>query len=132
MKIQRLGQKMAVCQLPAGESIPAWCQGEFTAVIRSPGELTVVCDQQQVPEHGLNSPLIRVELDWIGFVIDQVLDFGLVGVIAKLSRVMADANIPIFVISSYSTDYFLIRQSFCELAVGRLVAAGYEVGQNHD
>ena len=62
---------------------------------------------------------------WSGFYIDGVLDFSLVGILAKLSSLLAEHGISIFAISTFNTDYILVRQE--QEAVRVLSAAGYQV-----
>ena len=127
MKIRKFDQTIAVCQLPDRFPVPDWCRGEFSAAIYSPGELTLICDQRNIPEDFESGARAKIKRDWICFGIDQILDFEIVGVIADLSRVLASAKIPIFVISSYNTDYLLVPDRFCEQATDALVRAGYEI-----
>jgi len=90
-------------------------------VTRTSEELSIVCVEAQIPESAL------CERGWRLFKIDAVLDFSLVGIVAGLSAVLAGANIGIFVLSTYNTDYVLVRQPDFSVAVAALRAAGYEV-----
>ena len=88
---------------------------------RTSEELSIFCVEAQIPESA------RSERGWRLFKIDAVLDFSLVGIVAGLSAVLAGANIGIFVLSTYNTDYVLVRQPDFSVAVAALRAAGYEV-----
>ena len=114
--------RYGICRLKPDEPVPAWgLQGEFFSVTRTSEELSIVCVEAQIPESAL------CERGWRLFKIDAVLDFSLVGIVAGLSAVLAGANIGIFVLSTYNTDYVLVRQPDFSVAVAALRAAGYEV-----
>ena len=106
MKLKSLDERFAICQLPADREIPAWvtkaASPELLATIKTAAELTVVCAEICVP------PGIQANRGWFCFRIEQTLDFDVVGVIAKLSQRLANVQIPIFVVSTYNTDYVLI------------------------
>jgi len=111
-----------ICRLKPNEPTPEWgLQGEFSAVTRTSEELSIVCAEAQIPAD------VLCERGWRLFKIDAVLDFSLVGIVAGISVVLAGANIGIFVLSTYNTDYVLVRQPDFLVAEAALRAAGYEV-----
>ena len=67
------------------------------------------------------------EAGWSCLQIRGVLDFGMVGVVAEISRVLADAEVSIFTVSTYNTDYFLVKSAAIDAAIGALTAAGHVV-----
>ncbi len=69
-------------------------------------ETTVIIEQSKYDEENV----IEVEKDWKILTFDMVLPFGLVGFLAKVSKVLADEKIPIFAISAYSTDHILVKE----------------------
>ena len=69
-------------------------------------EITVIVDQSKVNE----ADAIEIEKDWKILTFDMVLPFGLAGFLAKVSKVLADEKISIFVISAYSTDHILVKE----------------------
>jgi hypothetical protein len=69
-------------------------------------EITVIIDQSKCN----NEDVIEIEKDWKILTFDMVLPFGLVGFLAKVSKVLADEKIPIFAISAYSTDHILVKE----------------------
>jgi uncharacterized protein len=91
------------------------------SMTRTDDELSIVA-----PEHIDVGPGER-ESGWSCFAIAAVLDFGMVGVMAGISRVLADANVSIFAVSTYNTDYILVRTRDVETAVLALTAAGHVV-----
>ena len=76
------------------------------ANIKDNNELTVIVEQNKVDEQDV----IEIERDWKLITFETVLDFNLIGFISKISSALAESNISIFVISSYSTDHILIKK----------------------
>ncbi len=120
MKLRFLDGEFAVCQLDGNSEIPDWGKGDFVATVRAPGELTIVCPQSSVPGN------VKSSRAWRCFQFVETMDFGMIGVIARLGQVLADVEISIFVISTFNTDYVLIPRSKVQLATSQLVQAGYE------
>jgi len=77
----------------------------FTNIIDK-NETTVIIKQSKYNEKNV----IEIEKDWKILTFDMALPFGLVGFLAKVSKVLADEKIPIFAISAYSTDHFLVKE----------------------
>ena len=114
--------RYGICRLEPNEPTPEWgLQGEFSAVTRTAEEISIVCDEAKIPAS------VLCERGWRLFKIDAVLDFSLVGIVAGISAALAGANIGIFVLSTYNTDYVLVRQPDFVAAAAALRAAGYEV-----
>ena len=76
------------------------------ANISTKNETTVIIDQSKYDEENV----IEIEKGWKILTFDMVLPFGLVGFLAKVSKVLADEKIPIFAISAYSTDHILVKE----------------------
>jgi hypothetical protein len=117
-----LDELLAVCRLAADAPAPEWAQGRaLSAFIRTPEELTVICPEHLVP------PGVIAEPGWRVLQVEGPLDFELVGVLASLAASLADAGVSIFAISTYSTDFILIKQSQVDLALTALHQAGHQV-----
>jgi hypothetical protein len=115
-------QPYAVCRLAPQAALPEWAQtGQFLSLTRTAEELSVVCEQAGVPEN------IPAERDWRVLQIAAVLDFSLVGVLAAVSSLLAAAAISIFVVSTYNTDYLLVKECDMAKAVAVLRQAGHRV-----
>ncbi|HEY0070540.1 MAG TPA: ACT domain-containing protein [Chloroflexia bacterium] len=109
----------AVCRLDSRASMPEWAtSGDFFSVTRTADELSVVCDQSLVPED------LKCEGGWRCLKVQGPLDFGLTGVLASLSLPLAEASISIFVISTYDTDYLMVKAADLEQAIAVLEQAG--------
>lgn len=113
----------AVCRLPAGAPLPAWAgsSSQFFALIRTPDELSVVCAEQDVPD------TVQAETGWSLLQVSGPLDFSLVGVLASLALPLAQAGVSIFALSTYDTDYLLVRKADTSRAVQALVRAGHRL-----
>lgn len=112
----------AICRLPPDARVPAWAWGsDFTAVVRTPDELSIACLERDVP------PEIRCERGWRCLKVAGPLDLSLTGVLASLVGPLAGAGISVFAISTYDTDYLLVRQRDLKRAVQVLARAGHQV-----
>lgn len=113
---------LAVCRLDPDSPIPAWAPSElFFSATRTGDELSVVCPAGSVPQDVL---AVR---DWRAFMIEGPLDFSLTGVLASLLVPLGSAGIPVFTLSTYDTDYVLVREPFVGRAIPVLEKAGHRV-----
>lgn len=120
MELQRLEPDFSVCKLntPAGIDLSR----EFCFVGKTDGELSLVCETRFVP-----AETIAREDGWKAFRIVGELDFSLIGILAKISAVLAENGIGIFAISTYNTDYVLVKRENFEKAMAALADAGYSI-----
>lgn len=119
-----LPDTFAVCRLDAGASVPAWATtGSFFSITRTADELSFVCLQNLVPDG------VRCERGWRGLRVAGTMDFSMIGVVASLVTPLAEAGISVFVVSTFDTDYMLVKESDLERAMAALRAAGHEVSQ---
>ena len=98
-------------------------EGAF-AIIKDKNEITIVIDQSKIKN---NKDIIRIEKDWKLFTFDMVLPFELIGFLSKISKILADENISIFVISAYSTDHILVKDKDLNKAIIKIKDAGFIV-----
>lgn len=116
--------RYAICRFEAGASVPAWAVGaEFLSVTRTAQELSVVCEDARVPD-GAHAERERRLLQ-----IEGTLAFTLIGVLASVAAPLATAEISIFAVSTYDTDYLLISEKDLRRATETLEAAGHTVRQ---
>jgi hypothetical protein len=116
--LKLLPDTFAICRLDPDAPTPDWEQGEFVSITRTPEELSIVCRQVDVPDD------VQSEREWRCLRIVGTLDFSLVGVIAMITKAMADASISVFVMSTYDTDYLLVKEADVERAVEALEEVG--------
>lgn len=105
----------AVCRLPADEVVPDWAhRGSFHSVTRTPGELSIVCEQEVVP------PEVQSETGWRCLMVEGPLAFTEVGILASLTAPLAASGISVFAISTYDTDFLLVKEASLEPALSSL------------
>lgn len=115
-------QDLAICRLPAASPVPQWLPTEgFRAVTWTSDETSVVCEQSAIPVG------IASERDWCTLRVDGPLELSLTGVLASIARPLAEASIAIFVVSTFDTDYVLVKRNSLERAIDSLRAAGHVV-----
>ncbi len=96
---------------------------DFFSLTKTCDELSVVCSQMAVP----NNVQAECERDWKIFKVMGPLDFSLVGILANLSALLTAASISIFVISTFDTDYILIKEVNLDQAVTALEKGGHTI-----
>ncbi|MBR2756386.1 MAG: ACT domain-containing protein [Lachnospiraceae bacterium] len=120
MKLEKLPHRLTICKVADIDDIDL--KTEFYFIGKTDEELSVVCRTEDTPEK-----TIEREDGWKGFRIQGVLDFSLVGVLSKLSGILAEHLIGIFAVSTYNTDYILVKEENYEQALGILALEGYIV-----
>lgn len=112
----------AVCKLPPGEAIPAWATGgNFFSVTRTADELSVVCGEAAVPAG------VVCERGWRCLRVAGAMPFSLVGVLASLTAPLASADVSVFAVSTFDTDYLLVKADDFAKAVTALRTARHTV-----
>ena len=112
--------KLSVCKVTDISEIDL--TADFYFIGKTDEELSLVCKTE-------DAPLKAVERDdgWRGFRIQGVLDFSLIGILSKLSGILAENKIGIFAVSTYNTDYILVKEENYERALTVLASKGYTV-----
>ena len=116
MTIELLSDLFTVCKIPHNTPIP---DGYFVFFSRTDCENSLVCPTESVP-----ASAITREDGWCGMRIVGTLDFSLIGILARISAVLAEAKIGIFAVSTYDTDYIFIKDENRAKAKAALTAAG--------
>lgn len=99
-----LESQFAVCQLPADAVGPAWALGEIVSVTRTAQELSVVCGEEMVPEG------ITAERGWRCLALKGAFSLEQAGVLAQLTRPLAESGVPVFALSTFDTDYLFVKE----------------------
>lgn len=120
MELKRLDSELTVCKVASADDVDL--SGEFVFVGKTDEEISLVCETRNVP-----AGVIAREDGWRCFRIQGVLDFSLVGILAKISDVLAAEGIGIFAVSTFNTDYILVKEGNFDRALDALAAAGYSV-----
>lgn len=122
LTMKLLKEKYGVCRLDKTELIPEWAQNsDFFSITRTSDELSIVCSQDDIPND------IKCEKDWKILKIEGPLDFSLIGILASISAALAKKGISIFAISTYDTDYILVKNNDIDNAIQSLIKENYEI-----
>ena len=115
-----------MCRLASDARTPGWAmEGGFFSVVRTREELSVVYSEDVC----LGDPMpdaAPVERGWLALKLEGPFPFSMTGVLASFLQPLTEARIPIFAISTFDTDYVLIKRENLEQAVAALGAAGHE------
>lgn len=120
MELKIIGYKLTVCKVADIADIDL--TSDFYFIGKTDEELSLVCRTEDTPDK-------TTERDdgWRGFRIQGVLDFSLIGILSDLSGILAEHRIGIFAVSTYNTDYILVKEEHFERALEVLSLAGYTV-----
>jgi hypothetical protein len=122
VKLHTLDELYAIVRLEPDAELPDWVRGgHFWSATRSESELSIVCCEEDVPTDA------SAERGWCALELAGPLDFSLTGVVAALVTPLAEAEVPIFVISTFETDYLFVRERDLERSVEALAEAGHSV-----
>jgi uncharacterized protein len=122
LRLSVLPGNFAVCRLAIDSELPMWFLGDpFFALLRSDTELTVVCQEEKVPAE------VQHESGWRRLKLDGVFAFTETGILESVLRPLVEDGVGIFALSSFATDYVLVKQDVLEAAVAALTRAGHQV-----
>lgn len=112
LSLSIMPNRLAVCRLETNARIPSWATDDtFFSISKTDDELSIVCSEGKVPDD------IKSEKNWRAFKVIGPLDFSLTGILASLANPLAEAKISIFAISTFDTDYVLIKDDNLEKVV---------------
>jgi len=122
LTMKLIKEKYGVCRLDKTELIPEWAKdSDFFSITKTLDELSIVCSQGSIPSS------VKCEKDWRILKVEGPLDFSLVGILSSISNVLAQQGISIFAISTYDTDYILVKDKDINNAIDSLSIVGYEI-----
>ena len=120
MVIKKLDHKLTVCKVADVSDVDTG--KDFYFIGKTDEEISLVCKTDDVPQN-----TIERDDGWRGFRIQGVLDFSLIGILSKLSAILAENGVGIFAISTFNTDYILVKKNNFDRAMEVLSAAGYTI-----
>ena len=120
MELKKLNDPLTVCKVKSVSDIDL--TKDFYFIGKTDEEISLVCPTVDTP-----AETTARDDGWKGFRIQGVLDFSLIGILSKLSAVLAENAIGIFAVSTYNTDYILVKAENFEKAEAVLSKAGYSV-----
>ena len=120
MKLKKLPHELTVCKVASMADINL--DSGFFFIGKTDEEISLVCETRNTPAQTLAR-----EDGWRAFRIEGVLDFSLIGILSKITGVLAESGIGIFAVSTYNTDYILVKDENFDKAAETLAAAGYTI-----
>ena len=120
MEIKRIEQDFTVCQVKDYSLVNL--DSEYSFIEKTDEEKSLVCITSEVHQN-----TIQRDDGWKAFRIQGVLDFSLIGILAKIATILADNGISIFAVSTYNTDYVLIKKENYQKALEVLQTTGYKI-----
>jgi hypothetical protein len=122
LTLSLLPGEYAVCKLEPEHDVPEWAtRSAFWSVTKTQYELSIVCPEGHVPDD------IKAERGWRILEVEGPLDFSMTGVLNCLTEPLAESKISVFVLSTYLTDYIMIREKDLESAIIVLRAQGHKI-----
>ena len=120
MELKKISHRLTVCKVADISAIDI--DKDFYFIGKTDEEVSLVCRTE-------DTPALTIERDdgWRGFRIQGTLDFSLIGILSKLSGILAEHKIGIFAVSTYNTDYILVKEENFERALSVLNSEGYLV-----
>ena len=116
MKLKKLPYDLTVCKVAAITDINT--KSDFFFIGRTDDEVSLVCRAEETPQNTVDR-----DDGWRGFRIEGTLDFSLIGVLSKISTLLAESSISIFAVSTYNTDFILVKKENYDRAMDVLAAA---------
>lgn len=117
-----LPETLVICQMDKDARIPDWLLAStFYSITKTAEELSVVCPQTNVPEG------IKKDEGWRCLKVEGPLDFSAAGILASLTMPLAKEGISVFAMSTYNTDYLLVKERHLEKAVQVLAQNGHQI-----
>lgn len=120
MKLKKIEHDLPVCKVQNVSDIDM--TSEFYFIGKTDEEISLVCKTEDTP-----SRTVERDDGWKGFRIQGTLDFSLIGILSKLSGILADHKIGIFAVSTYNTDYILVKEENFAMALKILASEGYTI-----
>ena len=120
IELKAIPYKLTVCKVADISAVDM--NSDFYFLGKTDEEISLVCRTEDTP-----SLTIECDDGWRGFRIQGILDFSLIGILSKLSGILAEHEIGIFAVSTYNTDYILVKEENFERALSVLNSEGYVV-----
>ncbi len=125
LKLSLLQGRYSICRLNPEAPIPNWARpDDFLSVTRTADELSIVCSEAGVPDG------VKCDRGWRCVKVAGPLDLSLTGVLASLANPLAEAQINIFAISTFDTDYLLVKEENISCAIEVLSRFGHRMNQS--
>ena len=124
LTFRQLSERFIVCRLAADEPVPAWIpSGPLVSITRTQDELSIVCPEPTP------APDAKHEAGWVALKLEGPFPFSQTGILASFLEPLAEGRIPIFAVSTFDTDYILIKHENLEAALHTLQNAGHQLAR---
>ncbi|MDE5911669.1 MAG: ACT domain-containing protein [Clostridia bacterium] len=120
MQLELLKDRFCVCKIDSVSQVNM--QSDFFFLAKTDSETSLVCKEEDAPKE-----CAVIDKVWRGFRIVGALDFSLVGILADISALLAKAGVPIFAVSTYDTDYILVKEQYIDKALTALKDGAYSL-----
>ena len=122
LSMRILPDRLAVCRFEPSAPLPDWIdQAGFSSITRTAEELSVVCSEERVP------PGTESETGWRCFQLLGPFNFSEIGIISSLTQPLTESGVSLFVISTFDTDYLMVKEKDFARAIDVLTAQGHQV-----
>lgn len=124
MNLIPLEGSFSICQLDPNSEIPAWAfDGDFYSITQTTDEISIICDHRHIPEY------IKFDPGWRLLKIDGTFKFDEIGILNSITMPLAEAAISLLTVSTFDTDFILVKVSNFEQAIKVLENAGHKISQ---
>ncbi len=124
MNLIPLEGSFSICQLDPRSEVPVWAfESDFYSITRTPDELSIICNRLNIPKY------LKCDSDWRVLKIDGTFPFDEIGILNAITMPLAEANISLLTVSTYDTDFILVKESHFEQAVRFLESAGHSLSR---
>ena len=123
MRLTQTSGTYSIVRFEPQQKVPEWVwSGAFTSVSKTQNELSIVCESKYVP-----ATTQKVDGEWSVLKVEGPLNFSLVGVLSSIVKPLADEGVSIFAISTFDTDYILVKSVNLSKAASLLEYSGHQV-----
>ncbi len=126
LKFSVLPGNFAICRMPAKAALPAWVGKAFTSITRTEDELSMVCEERRLPAD-LDGVEFQFERGWVLLKLHGPFPLDAIGVLASVARPLAEAAISLFALTTFDTDYILVKRTHAKQAIAALTLAGHKL-----
>ena len=124
MNLIPLEGSFSICQLDPNSEVPAWAfESDFYSITRTPDELSIICNCLNIPKY------LKCDSDWRVLKIDGTFKFDEIGILNSITMPLAEAAISLLTVSTFDTDFILVKVSNFEQAIKVLENAGHKISQ---
>ncbi|HEY3349688.1 MAG TPA: ACT domain-containing protein [Thermoanaerobaculia bacterium] len=126
LKFSMVPGTYAVCRMPASAALPAWAGKAFVSITRTLDELSIVCEERRIPADA-DGIEFQLERGWVLLKLHGPFPLDAIGVLASVAKPLAEAAVSLFALSTFDTDYVLVKRIHAKQAIAALTLAGHKL-----